>query len=159
MDGSITFIERQRFDTVRSLQLPCGRCIGCRLERSRQWAMRCVHEASLSPYNSFITLTYDDAHLPYRSDLDYPAFQRFLKRLRKTASSPVRFYMCGEYGPLTQRPHYHACLFNFDFADKTYWRTSDAGSRCYRSELLDRLWGLGHAECGAVTVYLLCARS
>lgn len=58
----------KKSDAVQSLsafeiKLPCGQCIGCRLERSRQWAMRCVHEASLYEKNCFITLTYDDSHL------------------------------------------------------------------------------------------------
>jgi len=44
--------------------IPCGRCVGCRLERSRQWAMRCMHEASLHEENIFITLTYNPENLP-----------------------------------------------------------------------------------------------
>lgn len=151
VDGSVVFTELRRFDTVRTLQLPCGQCIGCRLERSRQWAVRCVHEASLHDRNCFVTLTYDEAHLPPRGCLDYPAFQRFMKRLRKHARVPLKFYMCGEYGPLTGRPHYHVCLFGFDFDDKTYWRTSDSGERCYRSADLAALWPLGNSECGLVT--------
>lgn len=67
-------------DIVRSLSLPCGQCIGCRLERSRQWAVRCMHEASLYERNCFITLTYADDKLGY--SLHYPDFQKFMKRLR-----------------------------------------------------------------------------
>lgn len=107
-----------------------------------------MHEASCHASNCFVTLTYDDAHLPYRSMLHYPDFQNFMKRLRNVAKA--RFYMCGEYGPETWRPHYHACLFGVDFADKKYWRTSDAGSKCYRSDFLERLWPLGHCELGDV---------
>ena len=54
----------QSADTSAPLTIPCGRCIGCRLERSRQWAMRCVHEAEMHDENVFVTLTYDDDHLP-----------------------------------------------------------------------------------------------
>lgn len=148
--GGVVFSERSCHGIVSSLSLPCGQCIGCRLERSRQWAVRCMHEASLYERNSFITLTYSDDHLPVRSMLDYGAFQRFMKRLRKTGK-PVRFYMCGEYGPENGRPHYHACLFGRDFEDKRYWRMSESGERLYRSAELERLWPFGNCEVGQVT--------
>lgn len=113
--------------------------------------MRCVHEAAMHDRNCFVTLTYDQAHLPRRSALVYPDFQRFMKRLRKHARVPVRFFCCGEYGPLSGRPHYHACLFGFDFDDATYWRKSDSGARCYRSRVLESLWPVGASELGRVT--------
>lgn len=150
--GDVVFVERRQHDVVKTLSLPCGQCIGCRLERSRQWAMRCMHEASLYAANSFVTLTYDDKHLPLRSVLDYPAFQKFLKRLRKSRGSErVRFYMCGEYGPENWRPHYHALLFGVRFGDETYWRKSPSGEKLYRSAELERLWPYGHCEIGRVT--------
>lgn len=151
-DGGIVFVERRPHDIVRQLSLPCGQCIGCRLERSRQWAVRCMHEASLHRSNCFVTLTYSNEFLPFRGQLDYPAFQKFMKRLRKAAdSNAVRFYMCGEYGGQNWRPHYHACLFNCDFSDRRFWRTSDSGERLYRSSELERLWPFGHCEIGDVT--------
>lgn len=148
----VVFVERSRHDIVRELQLPCGRCIGCRLERSRQWAMRCMHEAKLSKQNVFVTLTYADDKLPERGQLVYSDFQGFMKRTRKAFEpSKVRFYMCGEYGETTKRPHFHACLFGIDFDDKEYWRTTESGSKSYRSAKLERLWGHGHCEAGEVT--------
>lgn len=151
-NGDVVFQERSFHDTVAELSLPCGQCIGCRLERSRQWAMRCMHEASLHESNAFVTLTYDDEHLPRRGMLDYPEFQRFLKRLRKYfAPAKVRFYMCGEYGPLNWRPHYHALLFGVDFDDKLYLQTLESGGKIYSSELLQRLWPFGFSSVGAVT--------
>lgn len=150
--GEVVFYEKARFNIVKSLSLPCGQCIGCRLERSRQWAMRCMHEASLYERNCFVTLTYDDANLPNRGMLDYPAFQKFMKRLRKRSDADgVRFYMCGEYGPDNWRPHYHACLFNFDFEDKTYFSRSPAGEKIYRSDALEKLWPFGFSSVGGLT--------
>lgn len=149
--GEVVFCERSKYDVIAQLSLPCGQCIGCRLERSRQWAMRCMHEASMYERNCFITLTYDDDHLPVRQMLFYPHFQLFMKRLRKQAGVPVRFYMCGEYGELNWRPHYHACLFNWDFADKYYWSTSESGEKLYRSPALESLWPLGCCSVGRVT--------
>lgn len=147
--GEVVFLERSKYDIVAQLSLPCGQCIGCRLERSRQWAMRCMHEASCHSRSSFATLTYDEKNLPVRGMLDYPAFQKFMKRLRKVAQ--VRFFMCGEYGPLDWRPHYHACIFGFDFPDRKYWSRMDSGSKLYRSDLLERLWPFGFSTVGDVT--------
>lgn len=151
VDGSVVFSELRRFDIVDSLILPCGQCRGCRLERSRQWATRCLHEASLFRENAFVTLTFNDEHLPAGASLDYRPFQLFLKRLRKFfAPLPVRFYMCGEYGSDFQRPHYHACLFGVDFQDKTLWKKTDSGSKLYRSASLEKLWPFGFSSVGDV---------
>lgn len=147
----MVFSERLRFDIVDSIILPCGQCRGCRLERSRQWATRCLHEASLHKENAFITLTYGDASLPAGRSLSYPPFQKFMKRLRKAfAPRHVRFYMCGEYGSDFQRPHFHACLFGIDFADKTFWKKTESGSNLYRSALLEKLWPYGFSSVGDV---------
>lgn len=132
------------------LEIPCGKCIGCKLERSRQWAIRCVHEAQLHRWNSFITLTYAEAHLPELGSLVLRDFQLFMKRLRKSCRHRIRFFHCGEYGDLNGRPHYHACLFGHDFLDKYLWSERD-GIKLYRSPKLETLWGLGFATIGEVT--------
>lgn len=150
-DGKVLFGGRKSRDRGDELLLPCGQCVRCRLERSRQWAVRCVHEASLYDENSYVTLTYDDAHLPAERSLQYGDYQRFMKRLRKRFSDRVvRFYMCGEYGGQTLRPHYHACLFNVSFPDQLYFKT-DNGNKLYTSRLLSELWPFGHSTVGAVT--------
>ena len=75
-NGDVVFTDNlARNDVIRRLALPCGRCVGCRLERSRQWAVRCMHEASMHMFNSFVTLTYDDDHFPW------PSFGPFLEYL------------------------------------------------------------------------------
>ena len=134
-----------------SISVPCGTCIGCRLERSRQWSIRCIHEASLYSSNCFITLTYSDDYLPQDGSLDLDAFQRFMKRLRKRFGSGIRFFHCGEYGEKFSRPHYHALLFNFDFPDKKEWRKSDLGDQVWRSDALEELWPYGQSEIGELT--------
>lgn len=145
----------KRADSWRGerLELPCGQCVGCRLERSRQWAMRCVHEASLYEDNCFITLTYNNKNLPNGSTLVLEDFQLFMKRLRKKYPTPkpgIRFYHCGEYGEETSRPHYHALLFNFDFPDKILYKSQES-QRTYTSEILDKLWKKGNCLIGSVT--------
>lgn len=154
-DGVVTFVERARHGSYRTLTLPCGQCIGCRLERSRQWAMRCVHEASLSDLNCFVTLTYRDGEVPECAGgptLRYPDVQLFLKRLRRHfAPIRVRFFCAGEYGERNLRPHYHLLLFGVDFPDKTLWSKSERGDLLFRSPTLERLWPLGFASVGRVT--------
>lgn len=138
--------------TIHNLLLPCGQCHGCRLERSRQWAIRCMHEASLHDDNCFITLTYSDEHCPTDGGLHHKDFQRFMKRLRKYfAPAKIRFYMAGEYGGKFGRPHFHAILFGINFADREPWQKSPSGSLLYRSALLERLWPFGYSSLGDVT--------
>lgn len=128
--------------------LRCGQCHGCRLEYARQWAIRCVHEASMHDENCFVTLTYAKDCF----NLVYTDFQLFMKRLRaRFFRARIRFYMCGEYGELNGRAHFHALLFGFDFPDKVYFKKSDSGEKLYRSKILEELWPLGHSLIGSVT--------
>lgn len=152
--GDVVFAELRRSDIVSTLWLSCGQCIGCRLERSRQWAIRCVHEASLHKRNCFITLTYDEKHCPKDYSLNYRDFQLFMRYLRRRVGK-VRFYMCGEYGDLNQRPHFHACLFGVDFPDKVVYSKT-----LFTSPLLDSIWGKGMATIGEVNfeTAAYCAR-
>ena len=148
-DRSITFNYNKSEGVM--IKLPCGQCIGCRLERSRQWAVRCMHEASMHKSNCFVTLTYNDYYLPENGSLVKSDFQKFMKRLRKKVGTTVRYYYCGEYGENFGRPHYHVILFGYDFKDKFLWRENSNGDKCYRSELLEQLWPFGISEIGDVT--------
>ena len=146
----VVFTRSQGFSDM-PVSLPCGQCVGCRLERSRQWAVRCVHEASLHEDNSFITLTYNNSHLPEDGSLKLRHWQLFMKRLRKAYSPQVvRFFHCGEYGKKFRRPHYHACLFGIDFPDKRFHQMRN-GRPLYVSKLLEETWGMGFASVGDVT--------
>lgn len=118
-----------------------------------------MHEASCHEYNEFVTLTYDDEHVPYGHDLVHADFQKFMKRLRRKKSifdvrnwnwSP-RFYMCGEYGEERARPHFHALLFGVRFNDRKHYKNSADGSRIYQSKELEELWGKGMCTTGDVT--------
>lgn len=149
-NGDVVFHEKSRFKISHPFSLPCGQCIGCRLERSRQWAMRCLHESSLHEDNHFLTLTYDDDHLPEGQTLRYRDFQLFMKRLRKI-SPKLRFFMCGEYGDKLGRPHYHAIMFNLPIDDLKYYSKTGSGSKIHTSEKLTKLWGMGEVFIGDVT--------
>lgn len=132
------------------LKLPCGQCVGCRLERSRQWAVRCVHEAQMHDRNCFITLTFRDADLPPGGSLDVRHWQLFAKRMRKTVGS-FRFFHCGEYGSLHMRPHYHAIIFGYDFPDRVLFKESPSGHSIFTSRILEGLWPYGFSSIGDVT--------
>lgn len=148
--GGGLVVLRDNGDVVAELKLPCGFCVGCRLENSRQWAVRCLHESKMHKQNCFITLTYDQEHCP--PGLEYEHYQGFMKRLRaRHENKEIRFFMCGEYGEQLQRPHYHACLFGHDFADKYYWGKSPSGRDHYRSDELESLWPYGNSDVGELT--------
>lgn len=144
--GEIVFQERGSIR--RSLILPCGQCRGCRLERSRQWATRCIHEAAMYDSSSFVTLTYNNDNCPV--SLRYGDFQKFMRKLRKRHGK-ARFFMCGEYGDENSRPHFHACLFGVHFSDRVPISAVSGGPTLYRSSILERLWPHGFASVGDVT--------
>lgn len=145
----IVFSKREGYDDL-PVDIPCGQCIGCRLERSRQWAMRCVMEAQMHRDNSFITLTYRDEDLPSDGSVSVRTAQLFMKRLRKAFPyEKIRFFLCGEYGTQNARPHYHALLFGLRFADARVWSRKH-GSVLYRSSILERLWPYGFSTIGEV---------
>lgn len=131
------------------LYLPCGRCAGCRLEYSRQWAIRCHHEAQAWTWNTFITLTYSDENLPSDGSVKPRHLQLFMKRLRKKFGDGIRFFGCGEYSD-EDRPHYHAILFNHHFHDRTWWKNY-RGNPLYVSDELKKLWEYGYHTIGSVS--------
>nr|QJB20143.1 MAG: replication initiator protein [Microvirus sp.] len=147
--GDVSF-DRRQGDT--ELTLPCGACVGCRIARARAWSLRCVHEASLHKLNCFVTLTYSEDRLPPGGSLRYRDFQLFMKRLRKASQMRVRFFVCGEYGEALSRPHYHACLFGYDFPDKKPVSYLAQTQKAWRSALLERLWTHGHTHLGSLNV-------
>jgi len=149
--GQIAFTKRHGYSDL-PITIPCGQCIGCRLEYSRQWAMRILHESSLYRDNVFLTLTYRDEELPAHHSLELRHWQLFMKRLKKRLSGrQVRFFHCGEYGETTHRPHYHAILFNIDFDDKVLLKVTENGDRLYTSSFLDDTWSHGDCYIGSVT--------
>lgn len=164
-----------------TFQLGCGKCIECRLEYARNWAIRCVHESKMHSDNSFITLTYSDENLT-SPELQYRDFQLFAMKLRSKIRLNVRngvgkinwsqmdqkqqkeiydafkigIFVTGEYGEKTKRPHWHAIIFNWDPPDKKYLRTTERGDIVYQSPMLEELWGKNDSkkkpnEIGAVT--------
>lgn len=150
------------------IQLPCGQCVGCRIDRSRQWANRCMLELQYHDSAYFVTLTYDDEHVPkaYYTDpatgeaytsltLCKRDFQLWMKRLRKKFSDDkIRFFACGEYGGETKRPHYHAIVFGLHLHDCVKYKTvreGDSYYTYYNSESIQETWPNGFVVVGEVT--------
>lgn len=98
------------------VDVPCGKCIQCRIQKRKEWAMRCYHELDSWDKSIFVTLTYKD--LPPNGSISKKDLQKFFKRLRKSLGDrKIRYYASGEYGDRTHRPHYHIIIFGLDFDD------------------------------------------
>jgi hypothetical protein len=145
-------------------QIPCGKCLSCKLDYAKEWALRIYHEASLHWDNCFITLTYNDENLPEDKSVHRSEVVNFIKRLRKyllkeygkheifdESGAPykpkrykpnraIKTFYCGEYGDKNTRPHYHVIVLGYDFPDKEYLRTSKSGHILWESKILDSLW-------------------
>ncbi len=147
------------------VQIPCGRCIGCRLAYSRQWADRCMLELGYHEQSWFVTLTYDDANLPIAESVNQETgeiaetatlykrdVQLFMKRLRKyyKYDNPIRYFIAGEYGSQTYRPHYHAIIFGLKLDDLTLYKQSAEGYNYYNSQFMNKCWKKGHVVIGKV---------
>ena len=140
----IVFSLRDGFQDM-ALQVPCGKCVGCAADKAREWSIRCYHESQLHDLNAFITLTYDDEHLPSDGLISKKHLQDFFKRLRHDCS--FRYFACAEYGDMSRRPHYHAIIFGQDFRGGHV----DLGGGLYTSSRLAKVWGNGVVSVGAVT--------
>lgn len=141
------------------IEIPCGKCVGCRLSYSRDWANRCMLELGYHKQSLFLTLTYNDTYLPrtYYGDpetgeaqeaytLRKRDLQLFIKRLRKAYDQPLRYFACGEYGSESLRPHYHLIVYGLDLTDLKYYKRNHAGDILYTSEWLSRIWSDTHDQ-------------
>lgn len=140
--------------------VPCGKCPACRMDYSRTWANRMIIELhDMNNLAVFLTLTYNPQSLPRnergKPTLDKRHLQLFWKRLRKKfPGRKIRYYVAGEYGPKTHRPHYHAIVFGLtlsDFGDLRYLRDNGLGQPYYTSMFLETTWGKGYIVLGNVT--------
>lgn len=157
----VEFVERANNDNLGTVYLPCGQCIACRMRRAADWQLRVMHEAQEHEENCFVTLTYGRDKLPPNASLEHRDFQLFMKRMRKRIGKEVRYYMCGEYGPQTLRPHYHACLFGVSFREgRVPLGKSASGALYFDQPELAQLWGHGRVSVQDLTTETAgyCAR-
>lgn len=155
------------------VEIPCGQCIGCRMQKSEEMRVRCILEAKSWEHNYFVTLTYDDAKTDIKkhwkpakdtetgenilmSSLYKPDLQKFIKDLRRYYKyhynwDKIRFYRCGEYGEQNERGHYHAILFNLPIKDLKPLFINMEHQQIYTSETIEKIWGHGICTVGEVT--------
>ena len=151
------------------IEIPCMKCQSCRLDYSKEWMQRCMLEQKMWDHNEMLTLTYDEEHVPKNIGCDTSTgevlevntlrkkdVEKFLKDLRRYwkhhyNEDNIRFYMCGEYGELKGRPHYHLLMFNFNVRDKEYYKKSQSGFDMYHSKIIEKIWGRGHIELNEIS--------
>lgn len=164
LNGDIKVIAEQAYSPnyklgeVEVLKVPCGKCVGCRLDYSREWANRCMNEAETSSNCWFITLTYNNEHLPYNSLTDDSSglkinvptlcpddltnfLKRLRERLRRQGNTDFRYYACGEYGEKYERPHYHLIVFNCPISDLSFFYSKN-GFNYYCSDFIADCWSV-----------------
>lgn len=158
-------------DVTEYIDIPCRSCPECYAQSRREWISRAIAEAQLHDRMCFVTLTYDDNHVPTaeipdmdgvlmrHQTLQYKDFQLFMKRLRKHFGDlRIRFMCCGEYGSKTYRPHYHAILYGIglqDFPDLIVHNRNSQGDILYISKTLDNIWQNGYiliGDCNVMTI-------
>lgn len=127
---------------------PCGKCTACRISRAKEWSLRLIHEAYYWDDSLFVTLTYDQKHMPENWEINKTEVQNFFKRLRKQIPDrKIKYYATGEYGDQTQRPHYHAIIFGLSIAEhKTTRGHVDSGP-------LLKAWDKGYVYVGTATTH------
>ena len=121
-----------------------------------------MYEARDHTENSFITLTFDDEHLPDIPSIQVADLQKFFKLIRYSLQGKkIRYFASGEYGKQQDpfainqnlgRPHYHAIVFGHDFERGEVVNTNERGEAVYSSPELEKWWKKGHCSTGPVTM-------
>lgn len=158
----VPYVDKDTGELIEPIELPCGKCIGCRLEYSRQWANRCVLESLSYPkgWSWFLTLTIDDDHLgEYVTSHGFATVHTddittFMKALRgrwadqHEVSDGIRFFGASEYGDDSMRPHYHILVFGLPLFDLEIYKNNAQGDTLYKSKELDGVWKKGFVTVG-----------
>lgn len=138
--------------------VPCGQCLNCRINQARIWTNRIILEATQWPDTSFVTLTYDDWHLPDPPIVQVPVMQKYLKRFRYYSGKKIKYYAVGEYGEENKRPHYHIVMFGVhpvaDWSSLAMaWKGDDGCLNCApeRLQALELTPELARYEAGYIT--------
>lgn len=142
---------------VKLVQIPCGFCSECLNQKAKSTTYRIMKEVGEHESNWFVTLTYDDEHLPLNYSLVQDEISKFNKKLkvylkRAGKKSDFRFYGVGEYGGETARPHYHIIYFGLELDDLKVYSKNDYGHLLFNSDFLTNVWSKGHVVIGEVDV-------
>jgi len=140
-EGKVTFVRHEKaLGSSGFIHIRCGMCNGCKADHARDWAIRCYHESQMHHVSCFVTLTYDEEHLPACGSLDKRDLQQFWKALRKKLNVPIRYFAAGEYGTKKGRPHYHAIIFGWMPSKRYPVDISDKGHIQYTHPILQSAW-------------------
>lgn len=128
--------------------MPCGKCNYCLQTKRGDWTFRLLQEQKVATSSHFLTFTYHDEFLPLTQEglptLRKEHFQLFMKRLRKVQKTQLRYYAVGEYGTKTERPHYHAIMFNLETGTPRDLRRT--------AQLVAKAWNHGYVHFGDVNI-------
>ena len=157
----LIFSENPKYDKFKTekLRVPCGKCIGCLLDRANDWATRCWCQTQECNPNEccFITLTYNNEKLPEGGYLKVKDEQDFWKRLRYyNPGIKIQYMGCGEYGPKTHRCHWHFCVWGYRPKDLEFYKFNKWGDKLYKSKELKKIWGNGFVIVGNLTYRSAC---
>lgn len=140
--------------------VPCRKCIECKLDNAKEWAIRSALQCKSSEDNWFITLTYSDEFIPVNDKgiftVSYKDLSRFIESLRKVFTrqgiKDIKYLASSEYGSRLNRPHYHLCFFGLPLNDlELTGEVSKLGHPYFVSKLVDKIWNKGIHKIGRVT--------
>lgn len=134
---------------VVKVPFPCGQCFHCRVNQGRVWQTRLILESMTSYDSTFLTLTYDDDHVPADFNLDKSHLTKFLKRYRKRLMpGKIRYYAVGEYGDETWRPHFHLAIFSDIQIERCYKSCEDMrkSGHCTQDCIARLSWKMGNVS-------------
>ena len=158
--ASVDDLHKWTFSAFEELPVRCGKCINCKKAKASSLIARCVAESRMHDDSAFITLTVDDGNIDRvfsNGSLTHEPFQLWMKRLRKRlCSSGLKYMMCGEYGELSMRPHYHAIVFGvspYEYSDSVVIDTRFGTSYRQRFDnpVFQETWEYGQVYVGTVT--------
>lgn len=148
--GSLTYTQKIKWEPLVTctkpieingqLDYPCGKCMACRIQRTQEWGTRLMHENQYHEHSIFLTLTYDEKHIPENGSLRKKELQDFIKRVRSDLHPlKIKHYSVGEYGEQTERSHYHLIIFGLQDNEET-------------KKLIQQNWPKGLIHIGTVTI-------
>lgn len=168
MEKPEPYLDKKSGELVEPHQINCGQCRSCRIAHAREWANRCVMEQVTSNKGEswFLTLTYDDDHLPVIGDALRPSvyakdMEKFIHDLRqhyarKYNVDGIRYFYAAEYGDKTCRPHYHMLVYNLPLLDLKPYKVTYNHDDLYTSETLTGLWKNGYVVIGELSWNSAC---
>lgn len=155
----IIFKKPKDIENYTEIEIPCGNCLGCKLDSANSWATRIALEIKDHEKNCFVTLTYNPENLNIQNGkmtLVKKDIQNFIKRLREKTKTKLSYFCCGEYGGKTHRPHAHLIIFGYEPDDLKLQSFSTTENKIFKSETLEKIWNKGFVGVQAANYKTAC---